>query len=323
VVSDQPAHWDAGRYPPPDGVGRPYGIDVSDHNGSVDWATARRGGCTFAFIKASEGTGYTPTTFKSNWRGSKAAGVLRSPYHYFHPELPGKDQADYFLQEIAGAGGLDPEDIHPALDVEDSFGQSAATVEAQLHAFAAEIEARTGRPTIVYTYPYYMRQFLPHIANLVTTSPLWFASYGSVPEHYLGEIPWTFWQYSDQGSVPGVQVGVDLDVFNGTLQQLKLLTGSNQLPLIPVPPPPPAARNFPQTGHSISHGFRDKWEEYEALGKAVEVIGYPITDEQKETIGTWTGTVQYFERARMEWHEELSPPAALFGRLGAEIEDLP
>jgi lysozyme len=322
-VSDQPALWEAGRYLPPAGVGRPYGIDVSDHNGDVNWPATRQGGCTFAFIKASEGTGYTPTTFIANWRGSKAAGVIRSPYHYFHPELPGKDQADYFLQQIASAGGLDLADVHPALDVEDSFGQGAATVEAQLYAFAAEIEARTGRPTIVYTYPYYMRQFLPHISNLVTTSPLWFASYGSAPEHYLGQVPWSFWQYSDQGHVPGVPVAVDLDVFNGTLAQLNRLTGTNPLAPIPIPPPPPDARIFPQTGYYISHGFRDKWEEYEALGKAMEVIGYPITGEHKETIGNWTGTVQYFERARMEWHEDLSPPAALFGRLGAEVEDLP
>jgi GH25 family lysozyme M1 (1,4-beta-N-acetylmuramidase) len=320
TTSDQPARWNAGTYPPPQGTGRPYGVDVSDHNGNIDWTALHQSGGVFAFIKASEGTGYTPTSFPTNWRSARAAGVLRSAYHYFHPELSGSAQADYFLQRVQAAGGFDQTDIYPTVDVEDSFGRDPATVEAELRAFISRIRAQANRPVIIYTYPYYMRQYLPHITDFVRTSPLWFASYGSPPEHYLGTIPWTFWQYSDQGTVPGVPLGVDLNVFNGTPAQLRQLTGTHPYPPPPTPSPLPQARYFPQTGHYIEFGFRDKWEQYEALGKALEVIGYPIEEPKQMTIGTWTGTVQYFERARMEFHQELTPHVVLFGRLGAEAE---
>jgi len=53
---------------------------------------------------------------------------------------------------------------------------------------------------------------------------------------------------------------------------------------------------FPETGHYIFDGFRDYWKRFGGL----EVFGYPITEQRKEG-DYW---VQYFERARFEYHEE-------------------
>ena len=94
---------------------------------------------------------------------------------------------------------------------------------------------------------------------------------------------------ASSGQVPGISGNVDRDQFNGDLIGLQRLAHTD-------------LRYFPQTRHWIGGGFRQKWEEYEALGKSLECIGYPITDEMQETIGGRVYTVQYFERARFEIH---------------------
>lgn len=57
---------------------------------------------------------------------------------------------------------------------------------------------------------------------------------------------------------------------------------------------------YPETGHNLCHGFRDHWQNHGAL----PILGFPISEEFTER-GV---TVQYFERARFEWHPENDPP---------------
>lgn len=91
--------------------------------------------------------------------------------------------------------------------------------------------------------------------------------------------------------------------------------------------PKPRNRKFP-TNHYVSNAFLDKWEAYEGVkipggtNAAMELIGYPLTEELYDfQIGTWRGTVQFFERARMEWHPENQEPYKVqFGLLGAEYQ---
>ncbi len=69
---------------------------------------------------------------------------------------------------------------------------------------------------------------------------------------------------------------------------------------------------FPQTGHWLAYGFKDYWEEHGGL----YVYGYPISEEFQQN----GYTVQYFERARFEYHPENkgTPFEVLLGRLGAD-----
>ncbi|NNJ10213.1 hypothetical protein EKD04_007720 [Chloroflexales bacterium ZM16-3] len=73
-------------------------------------------------------------------------------------------------------------------------------------------------------------------------------------------------------------------------------------------------RSFPETGHTICGAFLRFWERNGGL----ERFGYPISEPGVETIETWTGSVQYFERRRMEHHTELAgtPYEVLLGLLG-------
>jgi len=87
---------------------------------------------------------------------------------------------------------------------------------------------------------------------------------------------------------------------------------------IPAFPSTPERRYFPETGHSLSHGFKAFWERSGGL----PIFGYPLTEEFSE-INADLGkpfTVQYFERQRFEYHPELAgtPYEVQLGRLGVE-----
>src|SRR5256885_5495590 len=65
-----------------------HGVDVSGYQGSsINWSAARGAGIAFAFAKASEGTGFTDSSFAHNWSGMRAAGVVRGAYHFFRPAI--------------------------------------------------------------------------------------------------------------------------------------------------------------------------------------------------------------------------------------------
>ena len=75
----------------------------------------------------------------------------------------------------------------------------------------------------------------------------------------------------------------------------------------------PACIYFPQTQHNLCYGFRAYWQQFGGLA----IFGYPITEEFQEN-GL---TVQYFERARFEWHPGQFPQRydVLLGLLGDEV----
>ncbi len=73
------------------------------------------------------------------------------------------------------------------------------------------------------------------------------------------------------------------------------------------------ARCFPETGFCISGPIRRFWEQNGGLA----VFGFPITPLQTETVESWTGPVQWFERDRLEDHSA-ERQGVLAGRLGVE-----
>jgi hypothetical protein len=79
----------------------------------------------------------------------------------------------------------------------------------------------------------------------------------------------------------------------------------------------PGCRYFPETRHAVCEPFLSYWQNNGGL----ERFGYPITEAQEETIEDWTGTVQYFERRRMEHHLENRGTQfeVLLGLLGREV----
>jgi lysozyme len=213
------------------------GLDVYAGDGTVDWTKVKGAGREFAFIKATQGNYNRQSTFAADWSGAAAAGVLRSAYHFFDATIDGTAQAQWFLSEIAAAGGMTAKDLPPMLDIEcptssvqasaqancEYAGNSGwappATVAQRAFDWLATVEQATGRKPIIYSYPAWFADAGFTDAKLAGY-PLFIATYGpcaSVPA------PWTsavFWQYSATGSVPGVTAAADEDRFFGALDAL-------------------------------------------------------------------------------------------------------
>jgi lysozyme len=204
------------------------GVDVSDFQPGINWGAVKAAGRDFAFMKATQGTYNTQSTFSANWAGAKAAGVLRSAYHFFDPTEDGVAQANHFLSVV---GHLEDGDLPPMLDIECPDGDPnceytgnagsapSATIIQRALDWLHTVESATGRKAIVYSFPAYFPDLATNDSALAAY-PLFIATLSncaSVPP------PWSsakFWQYSWTGSVSGISQQVDLDRFFGTLADL-------------------------------------------------------------------------------------------------------
>src|SRR5690348_11115326 len=102
-----------------------HGIDVSHYDGTIDWAQAFGSGIAFAFMKATESTGFVDPSFATNWKTAGDNGVIRGAYHFFRASADATAQADFFVQTagVPAAG-----DLPLTLDLETLDGVAAATV---------------------------------------------------------------------------------------------------------------------------------------------------------------------------------------------------
>lgn len=197
------------------------GIDVSVYQGTVNWTQVKGAGVQFAFVRVSDGKNSLDTQFAANWKNTKTAGVVRGTYQFFRPSQDPIVQADLLLSQLSKNGGLQPGDLPPVLDLESTDSQPAATVVARAKQWLAHVEAALGVRPIVYTAAFMSST----IGNNFSGYTLWVANYGvTCPTMPSGWSKWAFWQSSDSGSVAGISGGVDTDVFDGSLADLKKLT---------------------------------------------------------------------------------------------------
>ncbi|MCC7111994.1 MAG: SH3 domain-containing protein [Deltaproteobacteria bacterium] len=212
------------------------GIDVSYWQSNVDWARVADDGVKFAFIRVSDGLGHVDSKFERNWAGAKDNGILRGAYQFFRSNQDPIAQADLLIEKV---GTLEPGDLPPVIDVESKDGQSSATIARKVGQWLDRVEAALGVRPIVYTGPYFWRD---QVAGAdFDQYPLWIAHYGTscpyVPPTWT---EWTFHQHSSSGRVRGISGNVDMNVFNGTVNELLALTVAGTPQPAPPPPPPPA-----------------------------------------------------------------------------------
>ena len=206
------------------GTNFPQGIDVSHFQQAVDWKAVAAAGIRFCFIKATEGARHVDARFASNWHAAGQAGLARGAYHFFHPAISVTAQADLFLRTVPR---LEPGDLPPVLDLEapeEWQGIPLLNRPQLVLSWLRSVENHLQRKPILYLSPAFMTDVL-HNATLLAEYPVWLAQYTTEPQP---EIPkpwttWTFWQHTRQGSLPGVLSQVDLNRFNGTLDELTAL----------------------------------------------------------------------------------------------------
>ena len=211
---------------PPSAPGPAFlnGIDVSHFQQAVDWTAVARAGIQFCFIKATEGASHVDARFASNWRAAAEAGLVRGAYHFFHPAISVTAQADLFLRTVPR---LEPGDLPPVLDLEAPEAWQSVPVlqRAQLILnWLRAVEDHSRLTPMLYLSPAFMTDVL-HNASALEQYPVWLAQYTTdlAPDVPKPWTKWTFWQHTRQGSMPGVLSHVDLNRFNGTLDELKAL----------------------------------------------------------------------------------------------------
>jgi lysozyme len=212
------------------------GIDVSAYQPNVDFSQVHDAGYSFVYIKATESTNYTSATFADQWQGAGAAGMLRGGYHFFDFNADPGQQAQFFLSVCPPTKGALP----PMLDLETTSGvppasENVANVATFLHA----VERATGVRCVLYINDGCWSGTLGGTVGF-SGHPFWAPSYldgvtapppGSNTPPILQAPPpqitawstWTFWQYSQSAVVAGIDGGVDLDVFSGSLSELQAL----------------------------------------------------------------------------------------------------
>lgn len=216
--------------PPPPPVNKATGIDVSRYQGTIDWLKVKSQGVAFAFIKATEGADYVDPTCVPNVKNAKIQNILTGIYHFY---LPGVSPLDQAKNVLAIWKTTMPEmpivvDLEKAPTVVTGF-----RTDVQL--FVDTLDSETKKPPIIYTNNYFWKTYLA--GTNLKRNPLWIANYttGSQPLIPTDFSNWLFWQWTNKGdgSKYGVQSpDLDLDWFNGTIDQLKTLYG------IKEPPPP-------------------------------------------------------------------------------------
>jgi lysozyme len=185
--------------------GERYGVDVSAHQGTVDWPAVAADGISFAYLKASEGGDLVDGRFSANWAGAGTAGLDRGSYHFFTLCRPGAEQAAHFLSVMPP----DPAALPPAVDLELKGNcSSRPTQEAfagELRAFLDRVEHAWGRKVLIYT-----NDDFDHLYPVrVLGRSMWEALYYRRPADGAN---WTVWQVTSLASVQGVDGGVDLDL---------------------------------------------------------------------------------------------------------------
>ncbi len=210
------------------------GIDVSSWQSTIDWSGVAQSGIAYAFIRVSDGVNYPDSKFDANWKGAKANGIIRGVYQYFEPSQDATAQAQLLVDKLNAAGGFDHGDLSAVIDVETMGSQSAATVMSKVHTWLDYVESATQRRAIVYTGSYFWDD--NGLDNTCSSYPLWTAHYTTNPCPLTSDswAKWTFWQYTDSGSVSGISGGVDSDVFDGTASELQQFIAG--LDLSPVQP---------------------------------------------------------------------------------------
>ena len=199
-----------------------HGIDISHHQGSIDWGRLRtamidRSPVRFVMIKATEGGDYIDDQFEQNFYNAREYGFIRGAYHFWSVLNGAREQAYFFLENVK----LEPGDLPPVLDVE-TIPDNVAVEDFQLDVLTwlHIVEDRYHVKPIIYTNYKFKETYLSD--ERFSDYPYWIAHYYVKEVEYQGK--WKFWQHTDVGRLPGVKGYVDLDIYNGSYYDLKQLT---------------------------------------------------------------------------------------------------
>jgi lysozyme len=198
-------------------------IDLSHHNGTVDFGALPQAEILGVIHKATEGVSFVDPLYATNRAAATASGFWWGAYH-FGTGGDGVAQAEFFLNAVQ------PGQNHVLVLDFEANGQRSSMSLAEAAAFVTHIQKTTGRWPGLYG-GHYLKGLLGNRRDPVLANCwLWLSQYGPTPVVPSNWETWTLWQYTDGrlGPPPHEVAGLgpcDRDRFNGDLAGLKLLWG--------------------------------------------------------------------------------------------------
>ena len=194
------------------------GIDVSENQGDIDWGLVANDGIEFAIVRlgyrgTSTGSIFLDEYFAQNLEGARNAGLDCGVYFFSQATTPdeAREEADFVLQNLNGAAlqypiVYDCEEVAAGAGTSRTAGMSKDEMTACAKAFCERVSAAGYRAMVYGNTRDLARYNVRELANY----PLWYAEYG-MPTPTVA-LDFTMWQYSNGGSVAGINAAVDMNI---------------------------------------------------------------------------------------------------------------
>ena len=207
------------RYDSPDAR---LGVDVSEHQGSIDWNAVKGAGVDFALLRlgyrgSTQGLLNVDETFEQNLQSAADAGLFVGVYFFSQAisEAEAEAEAEFVVDTLNGRKLAYPVifDWEPPIPSEElpaedlrAYEMTGKQVTSFAKAFCAKIK-EAGYTPCMYTNKSMAYEFF----NLeeLKDYDLWYAEYQKAPSLYYD---FRIWQYTESGKVPGIDGGVDLNI---------------------------------------------------------------------------------------------------------------
>lgn len=203
-----------------------HGVDVSEYQGEIDWEVLAEQDIQFAFIKATEGSGYVDPQFSYNWENAAKTELRIGAYHFFSFDSSGETQAELFMQTVEPVEHMLP----PVVDVE-YYGDykenppDKETMKRELSTMLKALETAYDEKPILYVAEdtFWVTTAFPEYAY-------WQRSVYSEPPGGDKGRTWTFWQYSNRLRLEGYdgeERYIDGNVFVGSEEEFAAYEQTN------------------------------------------------------------------------------------------------
>ncbi|MBC2436511.1 glycoside hydrolase [Clostridium saccharobutylicum] len=180
------------------------GIDISHYNGDINFTKVKSAGIQCVYIKATEGTTYVDNYLETYYNGAKSAGLKTGFYHFLVGTSAPETQAQNFYNHIKDKQS----DLKPVLDIETyGFDTMDYTIR-----FINEFKRLSNMDLCIYTYS----DFINSLDTRLAPYSLWEANYSKRLYNLPSNNIWSSrvgCQYTDQGSIDGINGDVDLNEF--------------------------------------------------------------------------------------------------------------
>lgn len=186
-----------------------YGIDVSHHNGVIDWAkVAKDTNIVFVYIKATTGATHIDDCYKKHITEARKNGLKVGSYHFLTSYSSAHAQFENFKKQVKRS----EQDLIPMVDVEAELGKwTRKQVQDSLLVFMRLCKSYYGKYPLVYGS---QTSYNTYCAPRFNKFHLMIANYNGKAPVISGAGHYSIWQYTENGKVAGINHPVDKSRFH-------------------------------------------------------------------------------------------------------------